>query len=456
MFVGPSLGTNNYLENCEDFEIFPPCKSGDIYSILAMDFNAILIVDGLFHGVPSVWHREIMAAIQNNLIVMGASSMGALRATELNRNGMLGVGKVYEWYKTGTINADDEVALSHAPTKPYEALTEPLVDIRHQVDEFLGEEIIKDGGICFREKVIEIARGLNYWDRSAKELDRLLKKRLHGIDQTKRFIKKRNEIESIKKKDCRNAVDFLRREFPNLYAIYSKKSNEKCSIYGKDEYALYAINSRKFKVQKKIDIDQIGFGYKAFKANLFNFIGYILAKESETSNVEWGKIDKRKIEVDQEYRPFDWGLLNDELRDFESTTEMIINIAKMLEKDGNQQNIKHAIQAFNELRNAQNDIDPFYGIINNRVSNEKLFKAQVLLIENCWKRKGICLEHLMRIYEKKEEDIDIRKLSESSQAYIITGYFGATIIGLTEQQSCANNIKFWLYENYKLSKNTRR
>ena len=128
----------------------------------------------------------------------------------------------------------------------------------------------------------------------------------------------------------------------------------------------------------------------------------------------------------------------------------------MLEKDGNQQNIKHASQAFNELRNAQNDIDPFYGIINNRVSNEKLFKAQVLLIENCWKRKGICLEHLMRIYEKKEEDIDIRKLSESSQAYIITGYFGATIIGLTEQQSCANNIKFWLYDNYKLSKNTRR
>ena len=101
MFVGPSLGTKNYLENCEDFEIFPPCKSGDIYSILAMDFNAILIVDGLFHGVPSVWHREIMAAIQNNLIVMGASSMGALRATELNRNGMLGVGKVYDGIKQG-------------------------------------------------------------------------------------------------------------------------------------------------------------------------------------------------------------------------------------------------------------------------------------------------------------------------------------------------------------------
>lgn len=454
IFVGPSLDTEAYLNNCEDYEIFPPCKSGDIYSILAMNFNAILIVDGLFHGVPSVWHREIMAAIQNNLIVVGASSMGALRATELYKDGMIGVGQVFEWYKTGVIDADDEVALSHAPTKPYQALTEPLVDIRNQVEEFLREEVSEDGGKHFREKVIEIAKSLNYWDRSVKELDKLLKEELCDTYQAEKFIKKRNSVESIKKKDFRKAVHFLSNEFPRLYKVYNKKSRKAKSLYKKDEYALYAISLRKSKAADTIGSNQIVFGYEAFKANLFNFIGYIIDKEKKSNYIKYEIEDKREVEVGVEhnYIPFDWGLLKEELKVFESTTKTIINMAETLEKGLSPINIETIDQAYDELKNVQNDIDPFYGIINNIVSRDKLLKAQLLLIENTWKTEGICLEHLVSIYEKKEIKIDIRSLSISSQTYIITGYFGARIIGATEQQCCANNIKFRLYENYKLFK----
>ena len=43
--------------------------------------------------------------------VFGASSMGALRASELDTLGMTGIGYCYEQYATGTIDSDDEVAV---------------------------------------------------------------------------------------------------------------------------------------------------------------------------------------------------------------------------------------------------------------------------------------------------------------------------------------------------------
>ena len=43
--------------------------------------------------------------------------MGALRAAELHPFGMVGIGQVYEWYRDGTIDADDEVAVAHGPAE---------------------------------------------------------------------------------------------------------------------------------------------------------------------------------------------------------------------------------------------------------------------------------------------------------------------------------------------------
>ena len=57
--------------------------------------DAILIVDGEFGQSLSVWHKEILHALHRGIRVVGASSMGALRAAELDRFGMEGVGEIY-------------------------------------------------------------------------------------------------------------------------------------------------------------------------------------------------------------------------------------------------------------------------------------------------------------------------------------------------------------------------
>ena len=61
----------------------------------------------------------------------GASSMGALRAAELHTFGMRGVGEIFERYRDGVLEDDDEVAVSHASADhAYRELSVAMVNLR--------------------------------------------------------------------------------------------------------------------------------------------------------------------------------------------------------------------------------------------------------------------------------------------------------------------------------------
>lgn len=111
-----------------DADYRPPIKRGDL-PCLDEDVHYVGIVDGVFMNDCSVGHREIMALLKRKVVVVGGGSMGALRASELSDQGMIGVGKVYEMYSNGEIDGDDEVAIVFNP-ETNEPLSEPLVNIR--------------------------------------------------------------------------------------------------------------------------------------------------------------------------------------------------------------------------------------------------------------------------------------------------------------------------------------
>jgi hypothetical protein len=73
--------------------------------------------------------------------MVGASSMGALRAAEMDTLGMIGIGKIYRMYKDGTLVSDDEVALVFDPVSGY-SLSEPLINIRCTLKKAEAAEII--------------------------------------------------------------------------------------------------------------------------------------------------------------------------------------------------------------------------------------------------------------------------------------------------------------------------
>ena len=130
IFVGPTLFGDNILRSGE-FAWLPPAAMGDVYRIARKKPRAIGLIDGRFESVPSVWHKEILWALAHGIHVYGAASMGALRAAELDRFGMVGVGSIYEDFRSGILQDDDEVAVIHAPAElGYRPLSEAMVDIR--------------------------------------------------------------------------------------------------------------------------------------------------------------------------------------------------------------------------------------------------------------------------------------------------------------------------------------
>ncbi len=131
VFLGPSLSLDEAKQLCPSAIFLPPARCGDILEVLKLAPSHLLLIDGFFEAVPAVWHKEILFVMTKNVIVMGASSMGALRASELHPFGMQGLGQVAEWYSDGTITRDDEVAVLHLNAEHhYSSLTEPLVNIR--------------------------------------------------------------------------------------------------------------------------------------------------------------------------------------------------------------------------------------------------------------------------------------------------------------------------------------
>lgn len=116
----------------------PPIQHSDLITDLHRHHPThVLIIDGKFREVLSVWQKEIIFALQFPGVqrIYGASSMGALRAAELADFGMIPVGKIANWYLEGVIEDDDEVAVSYTEKLDegetiYTVNTVPMVNIR--------------------------------------------------------------------------------------------------------------------------------------------------------------------------------------------------------------------------------------------------------------------------------------------------------------------------------------
>lgn len=131
VFLGPSLPEEEALA-LVPCRVLPPARQGDIWRALSLRPRAIALVDGVFEAQPSVWHHEVLAALDAGVAVFGGASMGALRAAELAPHGMVGVGAIFEAYQRGELVDDAEVALLHADAEHgFRALSVPLVNVRH-------------------------------------------------------------------------------------------------------------------------------------------------------------------------------------------------------------------------------------------------------------------------------------------------------------------------------------
>jgi hypothetical protein len=200
VFAGPTIPAARITELLPGARQHPPIQHGTIIGLDPRPGDVLAIVDGLFYLNAAVRHKEILRAIDRGVHVVGGSSMGALRAAELLGHGMVGVGRVYEMYRDGVIDGDDEVALSHATAEHgYRPLSLALVAVREAVrqavakdglDERTGPRLIEQlRGQHFPERTLFLLRRIaGYLSIAEPVLDRLVRR----LDGTEPDLKRRD------------------------------------------------------------------------------------------------------------------------------------------------------------------------------------------------------------------------------------------------------------------------
>jgi TfuA protein len=165
VFLGPSLD-QVAAEKILSAYYLPPARRGDLLAAVKNGATIIGLIDGVFHQESAVAHREILAAVKMGVRVVGASSMGALRAAEMDTLGMVGIGEIYRMYKNGELESDDEVALVFDPSSGL-ALSEPLINIRFTLKRAIQEGIIDT---TEHDMLLASARSLFYPKRTYRAI----------------------------------------------------------------------------------------------------------------------------------------------------------------------------------------------------------------------------------------------------------------------------------------------
>lgn len=163
VYVGPTLPRCEPVLSQPGVRLLPPVRHGDLFDPAVRDGDTAVIIDGVYHQAPALRHKEILAAMGRGVRVIGAASIGALRAVELADFGMLGVGAIYDSYARGEITGDDEVAVGQAPDGDRESLTWPLVNLRHALELARAAGIVD---VARAEWLLAALRGVYYPQRT--------------------------------------------------------------------------------------------------------------------------------------------------------------------------------------------------------------------------------------------------------------------------------------------------
>jgi len=165
VFLGPTMLADEARRILPNADFRPPAAKSDILSAVEQDKpTAVLLIDGVFTQSLSVWHKEILYALERGVAVYGAASMGALRAAETDIFGTIGYGCIYEDYKAGRLTDDDEVAVLHATEEfQFRSLSDAMVNIRATLKAARESNVIDAAS---HDRLLSLAKNRFFADRT--------------------------------------------------------------------------------------------------------------------------------------------------------------------------------------------------------------------------------------------------------------------------------------------------
>jgi len=210
VYLGPTLSREEAIKIL-DADYRDPAKKGD-FLMLSRDSDEkkyVGFVDGVFlHDYPPSPIEVYHLATRKNIELIGASSLGALRAVELEKFGMKGIGKIFQLYKNGIINADDEIAVTFVRENNI-LQSEAMIDIRFNLFLAYKKGIITNQT---KKRFAKIAKNIYFPFRNYEDIIKLTHQQFPSIynelESFRSYILKNRD--SLKARDAIKLLKYLK------------------------------------------------------------------------------------------------------------------------------------------------------------------------------------------------------------------------------------------------------
>lgn len=210
VYLGPTLSRDEAIKIL-DADYRDPAKKGD-FLMLSRDSDEkkyVGFVDGVFlHDYPPSPIEVYHLATRKNIELIGAASLGALRAVELEKFGMKGIGKIFELYRNGIIDADDEVAVTFVRENNI-LQSEAMIDIRFNLFLAYKKGIITNQT---KKRFAKIAKNIYFPFRNYEDIIKLTQQQfplIHDeLESFRNYILKNRD--SLKARDAIKLLKYLK------------------------------------------------------------------------------------------------------------------------------------------------------------------------------------------------------------------------------------------------------
>ncbi len=215
IFLGPSLKIERARSIFPLAEYRPPAKKGDLLRLATEDDgnqSFVGLIDGVFlQDYPPTPIEVYTFLRKRRTLLAGAASLGALRAVELERFGMVGIGRIFKLYKSGRLDSDDEVAVTFSEPD-YRLQSEAMIDIRYTLHWAARERVISPDT---KRMLARIAKRIYFPSRSYEEMiERARAAGAVGQGELERFgeyvITHRR---SLKEEDSVRLIEFMKQRY---------------------------------------------------------------------------------------------------------------------------------------------------------------------------------------------------------------------------------------------------
>jgi hypothetical protein len=166
-FVGPSIPRPEVERACPGLDVRPPVRRDDLYQAREQGAWGFLIIDGVFMQEDALPPREVVDVLEDGAFVLGAASMGALRAADCWPAGARGIGLIYRLYRRGLLESDEDVAVAVSADGADTAVSLPLVNVRYAMARAVRDRRLDRPTA---RRVVSAAASIHYPQRTWREV----------------------------------------------------------------------------------------------------------------------------------------------------------------------------------------------------------------------------------------------------------------------------------------------